>query len=134
VDQFEELFTHGAEKSERQNFCSLLWRLSTSDATQVSVLIGVRSDFLQQAEELFLEVAGPRSGSVLCGSLHGFWLTPPRESLLRDAIVVPANRVGLQLDPGLLERIMEELMHSQARCRFYNGPWSCCGCAVMATA
>ena len=109
VDQFEELFTHGAKKSERQNFCSLLWRLSTSDATQVSVLIAVRSDFLHQAEELFLEVEGHRSGSVLCGNLHGFWLTPPRENLLRDAIVAPANRVGLELDPGLLERILEEL-------------------------
>lgn len=109
VDQFEELFTHGAEESEKQNFCSLLWRLATSDATQVSVLIGLRSDFLPQAEELFRDVQGGRSDFSLCGNLHGFWLTPPRHSLLRDAIVAPAKRVGLQLDPGLLERLMEEL-------------------------
>lgn len=109
IDQLEELFTQGADESERRSLGPLLWRLATSDTTRKSVLVCLRSDFVQQAMELPLDMQGKKLGSLLSDPKHGYWLDPLQESQLCETIVTPAARVGLRLQPGLLERIVEEL-------------------------
>lgn len=109
VDPMEELFTEGVQENDRRGFCLLLGRLATSDSTRISVLLCLRSDFVLQAAELPLDTKGKKLGSLLSDRNHGYWLTPPQESQLRDAIVTPAAHVGLRLDPGLVERILEDV-------------------------
>lgn len=109
IDQLEQLFTQGAEEDERRSVGPLLWRLATSDSTRKSILLCLRSDFLQRAAELPLDAQGTKLGAILSDRDHGYWLNPPEEPQLRDAVVTPAARVGLRLEPGLIERIIEEL-------------------------
>lgn len=109
IDPLEDLFTQGADESERRGFCPLLWRLATSGSTRIHILLCLRSDFSRRAAELPLDVQGKKLGSLLSDRDHGVWLTAPPQAQLCDAIVSPAARVGLRLEPGLLERIMKEL-------------------------
>jgi len=99
VDQFEELFTLGAEAAERQAFVDALCAAARSAGT--FVVISVRADFYPHCAEY------PQLVPVL--ERQPLVVGPMSTEELRDAIVKPAQQVGLQVQPGLVELLLREL-------------------------
>ncbi len=95
IDQFEELFT-AVDNSQRQSFVGLFshvgmyWR----------VVIGLRIDFVDQANDYPALVDLLRTDSYL--------LSAPNDEQLAAMIIRPAEQVGFEFEPKLVERIIDE--------------------------
>ncbi len=100
IDQFEELFTACPDRAEREAFLSLLEALSSRDPAQVRVVICIRADFYGAC------AAYPWLASVI--NTNQVLVGPMGRAGLRDAIEGPARRVGLRLEEGLADRILDE--------------------------
>lgn len=98
VDQFEELYTLCCDASERQQ-----WLFSAISAVrsapQVTVVLTLRADFLGHAlsDRLFADAL--QNADVKLGPMN-------REELQR-AIAEPAQKVGMLIEEGLTERILD---------------------------
>ncbi|WP_188196101.1 WD40 repeat domain-containing protein [Nonomuraea sp. SYSU D8015] len=103
VDQFEEVFTQCADEAERRAFLSGLhaaWSGLGGEPVAL-VVIGVRADFFGRCAE-YPELAQTVSRhTVVVGSMAA--------GEVRDAIVRPAARAGLTLEPGLAELLLTDL-------------------------
>jgi hypothetical protein len=97
IDQAEELLTR-TKAHEQRSFLQLLSGALHEDSP-VWVVAAVRPDFLSNAAE--------RAGlaEVVDDSLVVEPLSPAR---LKEVIVLPAQRAGLEFDPGLVERMVED--------------------------
>ncbi|WP_369170787.1 hypothetical protein AB5J49_24575 [Streptomyces sp. R28] len=101
VDQFEELFTLCRDRAERARFIDLL--LAARDpGSRLRVLIAVRADFYPRC--------GEHRGlaDTLCGA--GLLVGPMTADELREAVVKPAQEVGLLVERELTARIVEEVL------------------------
>ncbi len=92
VDQFEELFSHGTAEADRLAFATAL-----ANASPALVVLAVRADTVERCTSL----------SPLLPALD----SPVRlESMdtteLRQAIVAPARDAGVEVEPGLPERLI----------------------------
>jgi len=101
IDQFEELFTLAAEPDTADRFLHALTDLINDPAANVRVLLTLRADFfdrpLRHAE--FGELL--RAATVPVSSPTGDDLT---------AIVQrPAEHVGVEFEPGLVQRIVRDI-------------------------
>ncbi|MFE3188177.1 hypothetical protein ACFXHA_04155 [Nocardia sp. NPDC059240] len=98
IDQFEELFTGGAEDQEVTDFLAGLGDLDP----EVTVMLGVRADFFARCLDhpVLAEALNQRSQV----------LGPMGEAELSDAITKPAHAAGLKLENGLPELIIAELL------------------------
>jgi len=105
IDQFEELFTLVRDEDTRDRFLRLLAASVTDEAASIRVLITARSDFLDRPlrHPAFGELI--RRGTVL--------VSAPTDAELRLIIERPAARVGVDFEPGLVERITNEV-HGEA--------------------
>jgi uncharacterized caspase-like protein len=103
VDQFEECFTLCHNLEERQQFFSaLLETLEQADSKLCLVLV-MRADFLGQCAEY------PRLAAKL-RQLESIELVPPmNRQELTEAIVEPAQKVGLTVEPNLVTQIIEDV-------------------------
>jgi WD40 repeat protein len=104
VDQFEEVFTLCADEAERRAFIGLLGELAygarEADPTGL-VVIGLRADFYGRCAE-YPELRGAvERDQVLVG--------PMSAAELREAIERPAQAVGLELEPGLVELLLRDI-------------------------
>nr|WP_084211350.1 WD40 repeat domain-containing protein [Pseudonocardia acaciae] len=98
VDQFEEVFTNCDDDHERRIFLDGLTEVAPSVAL---VILGLRADFYARcAEEPQLADALQQSQLLV---------TPMKADELRAAIEEPAHKAGLRLEPGLVERILQDL-------------------------
>ncbi|CAM2070290.1 Non-specific serine/threonine protein kinase [Sulfidibacter corallicola] len=101
IDQFEEIFTLAKDARERAAFVAGLCYAVDQPGSKVSVLVTMRSDFLGKCvvfpdiNHLFLE--------------HALQVTPMNRGELARAIETPARLSGLSLEPGLLERILDDV-------------------------
>ena len=95
VDQFEELFTACRDEDERAHFVDALVR---ADAT---VVIAVRADFYGRC------AAYPEL-SRLVGANHVL-VGPMTRDELRRAIERPAERVGLTVEPELVDTLLRDV-------------------------
>ncbi|MEW2569840.1 WD40 repeat domain-containing protein [Streptomyces sp. NPDC047070] len=102
VDQFEELFTLCPDKAERQVFIDRLSRLAaaTDEPPSALVVVGVRADFYAACLEY------PQLAESVN---HALVVTAMTADQLREAIVHPAQDVGLQIEPGLVEILLRDL-------------------------
>ncbi|MCL8014920.1 hypothetical protein [Streptomyces sp. AS02] len=101
VDQFEEVFTLCRDRAERARFIDLL--LAARDAgSRLKVLITVRADFYPRCAE----------HRTLADALHGagLLLGPMTADELREAVIKPAQAVGLLVERELTARIVEEVL------------------------
>jgi WD40 repeat protein len=96
VDQFEELFTHGATAQERATFAAAL-----VNAGPALVVLAVRADFYPDFAALPALAPALAGGQVVVGPLS-------RDGL-RMAVLGPAARAGLAVEPGLVEVLLAEL-------------------------
>jgi hypothetical protein len=98
IDQLEELFTISAP-TYRDGFVRTIDALAAHP--QVVVISTLRADFVAEATNSARLVDLLRNGSYL--------LMPPGMKALSDIIALPALRSNLTIQPGLLERIIEEV-------------------------
>ncbi|MCA9708043.1 MAG: AAA family ATPase [Myxococcales bacterium] len=108
VDQFEELFTHGHEPQVRDGFCQKLWALC-SGPSRVYVLCTIRVDFIGHCGQIVLDASGMRLDQVAYDDAHRVFIAQMAKTQLRECIERPALKVGLRLQPGLAERLLDDV-------------------------
>ncbi|WP_187280596.1 PD40 domain-containing protein [Microbispora sp. CSR-4] len=108
VDQFEELFTLCTDDSRRRVFIDLLTRLvgTRGDAGHEVqpvglVVVGVRADFYAACAHYSQLRLALQDSPLVVGSMS--------EVELREAILYPAQDVGLDIEPGLIEVLLRDL-------------------------
>ncbi|QFR01715.1 hypothetical protein F9278_42230 [Streptomyces phaeolivaceus] len=101
VDQFEEVFTLCRDPQERTRFIDLLVA-ARDPASRLRVLIAVRSDFYARCGE-HRELADALLGS-------GLLIGPMTADELREAVVGPAQAVGLLVERELTARVVDEVL------------------------
>jgi WD40 repeat protein/serine/threonine protein kinase len=95
VDQFEELFTHGVPEPDRRAFATAL-----AHARPALAVLAVRADLVDRC--IGLTALKPAlTAPVLLGSMDA--------TELRQAIVQPARDFGVEIEPGLPERLIADL-------------------------
>lgn len=101
IDQFEEALTFG-DPGERARLCEALSAL-LREPLQLLLMTSIRSDHLPDLARLM-----PALGSHINTHALRHDLQPLTEAGLRDAILRPARAHGLELDPGLCQRIIAD--------------------------
>ncbi|MCT9935183.1 winged helix-turn-helix domain-containing protein [Planotetraspora sp. A-T 1434] len=99
VDQFEEIFTLCADDGERRRFVEALLDSALGVNRRTVVVLGVRADFLahlMQHPDLVEALGG--EAQLLVG--------PASSADLREIVVRPAARAGLDVEPDLLATIL----------------------------
>ncbi|WP_165818437.1 ATP-binding protein [Frankia canadensis] len=108
VDQFEETFTLCADERERTAFIRALVaaaRGDGADSPPAVVVLGVRADFYGWCAAHPELVDALQRGQVVVG--------PMTAAEVRDAIVRPAETVGLAVEPGLVDLMVHDLGASE---------------------
>ncbi|NUP23145.1 MAG: AAA family ATPase [Streptomyces sp.] len=96
LDQFEELLTR--EPVGRSHPLDLLRTLMRARDSVFLPLTVLRADFLTQAQEHAVSFVN-----------HRVHVTPMSPEELRQAVEMPARSVGLQLEPGLTDRLLADV-------------------------
>ncbi|MGC9320612.1 MAG: hypothetical protein ACP5KN_21445 [Armatimonadota bacterium] len=100
VDQFEEVLALCRDENERQRFIdALLYAVAAEDGRTI-VVPTIRADFYGRCAD-YPQLAARMSDGLLVG--------PMSEDELRAAIERPAAVVGLRLEPGLAETILDDV-------------------------
>ncbi|PSB22008.1 hypothetical protein C7B65_00920 [Phormidesmis priestleyi ULC007] len=104
IDQFEELFTLAAT-DDRQQFLDLILGAVNYASDRFKLILTLRADFISPCLEI------PELALILQRSSV---LVPPylTENDYREVILRPAEQVGLQVESGLVEVLLQELDHS----------------------
>ncbi|MEA5566209.1 eIF2A-related protein [Anabaena sp. UHCC 0399] len=104
VDQFEELFTL-APAEDRQRFLELVLGAIEYASDKFKLVVTVRADFIAACLEV------PPLANLLQQSSV---LVPPNlsDDDYRRVIINPAEQVGLKVESGLVEILLQELNHS----------------------
>ncbi|MFF7792940.1 WD40 repeat domain-containing protein [Streptomyces sp. NPDC007991] len=100
VDQFEELYTLGADPADRDAFIDRLVAATAADSG-LRVVIAVRADFLGRCAEHPGLTAALQDATLLAG--------PMSRAELREAIVRPAAAAGLIVERALTDRLLDEV-------------------------
>ena len=101
VDQFEELFTACQDEAEREEFVAALVRAARDRDGRCLVVLAVRADFYGRC------AAYPELSRLL-GANHVL-VGPMSRDELRRAIERPAQRVGLSVEPELVEALLTDV-------------------------
>jgi DNA polymerase III delta subunit len=99
VDQWEELYTLVADDGARRRFLAEI--LDASEKGPVTVVLTLRGDFFGQA----------LSDRSFADRLQGAQvnLGPMTEAELKRSITEPAEKSGLQFEPGLVDRMLADV-------------------------
>ena len=101
VDQFEELFTIVENDDERQHFMNNLRMALTEPRSRLRVIITLRADFYDRP------LLYPQFGEMVRTSTTVVLPLSPQE--LEQAIVEPAERVGLMVEPELVAAMSQDV-------------------------
>ncbi|MFB2833298.1 caspase family protein [Floridanema evergladense] len=104
IDQFEELFTL-ATAEDRKSFLEIILGALDYAADRFKLIITLRADFISSCLEVPALSEGLQKSSVL---------VPPylTKDDYRQAIVMPAEKVGLKIESQLVEVLLQELDRS----------------------
>jgi WD40 repeat protein len=107
VDQFEELYTLGADAAERAAFVACLEGAADDASSPLRVMVSLRSDFLDRMAE---------GGHFLAEATRGLWfLRPMGRDDLRDALTRPLEAAGYRFeDEAMIEAMLDGLEHTKA--------------------
>jgi WD40 repeat protein/DNA-binding SARP family transcriptional activator len=100
IDQFEETFTVCRDEAERGRFISEVVRATQREPRAV-VVIAIRSDFYGRCADYPGLARLLAANHVLVGSM--------RREELRRAVVGPAQRAGLYVEPDLVETLVRDV-------------------------
>jgi WD40 repeat protein/serine/threonine protein kinase len=102
VDQFEELYTLGADSEERAAFVACLAGVADDAASPLRVALSIRSDFVDRLAENRAFMAEVTAGLV--------FLAPPGRASLREALTAPVHAAGYEFEsPELVDRVLDAL-------------------------
>ncbi len=101
IDQFEELFTVCTDSERRERFVGLLTSALTAVPRRLVLVVAIRADLYGECAAFPAFAALLEAGHMLLG--------PPSNEDIRAAIERPATAAGLELEPGLTERILQDL-------------------------
>jgi WD40 repeat protein len=96
VDQFEELFTQCEDAAEREAFIT-----AVTHAGPALVALAVRADFYAECAQVPALARLLAKGPVVVGAMDA--------EEVRRAVVEPALRAGLEVEPGLAELLLTDL-------------------------
>ncbi len=101
IDQFEELFTQAGDNKSIAHFLALLQEAVSDSRSRVRVLVTLRADFYDRPLRVpgFSSLIQQRTEVVL----------PLNSEELERAIVGPAERVGVRLEPALIASIITDV-------------------------
>jgi WD40 repeat protein/class 3 adenylate cyclase len=100
VDQFEEVFALCRDEAERRAFIETLLHAVDAENSRVVVVPTIRADFYGRCAE-YPDLAAKLQENVLVG--------PMAADELRQAVELPAAVVGLRLEPGLVDTILDDV-------------------------
>jgi WD40 repeat protein/class 3 adenylate cyclase len=100
VDQFEEIFALCRDEDERRQFINALLYAVEAEEGRTIVVPTVRADFYGRCAD-YPQLASRMGDGLLVG--------PMSEEELRAAMERPAVVVGLRLEPGLAEMILDDV-------------------------
>jgi WD40 repeat protein len=101
VDQFEEVFTLCADEHERSQFIDALLDATTGPHSRITVVLGVRADFLAHV------TAYPRLLDALADEAQ-LLVGPVSAADLREIVTRPAARVRLSVEPDLITTVLAD--------------------------
>ena len=101
VDQFEELFSLVTSETNRRLFLDSLTAVASDERSRIRVVVTLRADFFDQPLQ-YPEFAEAMSAGLVP-------ISPPTEEGLTRAIAQPARGVGVDLQPGLVTRIIDDV-------------------------
>ncbi|MEM7287292.1 MAG: hypothetical protein AAF480_13145, partial [Actinomycetota bacterium] len=101
VDQFEELFTLLEDEVARQRFIEGLHAAVTDPKSRLRVMLTIRADFWDRPLR-YPEIARILERSAVT-------VVPLAADELEKAIVIPASRVGVELEAGLASMIVADV-------------------------
>ena len=103
IDQFEELFTMTSDPEERQQFLDLLTTTVTDPRSRLRLIILLRADFYDRPLQF------PEFGALVRSHIET--VLPLSVEELEQAIMQPAQRVGVTFEEGLVARIIEDVLY-----------------------
>jgi len=107
VDQFEELYTLGADAAERAAFVACLEGAADDASSSLRVILSIRSDFLYRMAE---------QGHFLAEATRGLvFLRPMTRDGLREALVRPLEAAGYRFEhEAMIEAMIGGLEHTKS--------------------
>nr|MDJ0706886.1 pentapeptide repeat-containing protein [Leptolyngbyaceae cyanobacterium MO_188.B28] len=106
VDQFEEAFTLCRDRAERQAFFAVLMGALEVAEDQLCLIIAMRADFVGKCFEQEF------SGLADHVQKHLIAVKPMNREELTQAIVAPAERVNLTVEPELVKELLDDVERS----------------------
>ncbi len=104
VDQFEEIFTMCESEAERVTFIELLLNAAQVRHNRSFIIITMRSDFYSK-----VAAYNPLAEAI---THQQMLVSPMTEKELREAILLPAEAVGLELEKGLIEDLLNDTINA----------------------
>jgi WD40 repeat protein len=101
IDQFEEVFTLSEDESARAHFLACLLEAASDPRSRLRIVITMRADFYDRP------LLYPDFGNLMRKATE--LVLPLASDELQQAIVGPAERVGLALEPGLVAAIVQDV-------------------------
>ncbi len=101
IDQFEEIFTQVKDTAIQQQFLRMLQSATTAPDSRLRVVVTLRADFYDRPLQypVFGELMQRRTELVL----------PLTDTEMAQTIAGPAGPIGLLLEPGLVEMIVQDV-------------------------
>jgi len=101
VDQWEDIYTLTQDLKARRRFVEEILTASDIENGKLSVVFTLRGDFVANAFEF----------RQLCDRLQGAQINlgPMTRSELEIAITSPAMKVGIEIEPGLINRLLDDV-------------------------
>ena len=106
VDQFEEIFASAVDPEARERFLDDLVDIALDPAHRVRVVLTLRADFADRP------LTHPTLGDLI--SRSPILLAPMRPVQVEEVIRMPAARVGVDVEPGLIAEIVHDFSDSPA--------------------
>ncbi|HEX9923635.1 MAG TPA: hypothetical protein VGD99_13335, partial [Anaerolineae bacterium] len=103
IDQFEELFTLCEREEERRDFIELLLYEATHRHHRGLIILTMRADFYGRASQY------PHLAQAL--TVHQMLVAPLTQAELREAILLPAEEVGLELEKELALALVQDTVN-----------------------
>lgn len=104
VDQFEECFTLCQDSKERQQFFDRLLDIVERLGNKFCLVLGMRADFLGKCAEYAGLASKIQKNLVI--------VEPMKRNDLEEAITEPARQLGVEVEPELVKRLIEDVADS----------------------
>ena len=110
-DPLDDLFVHGADHATQTQYLRLLWNIARAPDLRVAVVASLQLDFIGRCGDIVLDEATDlRLDRFAYDPRHRVFVAQLGVPQLRAAIEGPARAIGAELEPGLVERIVADVV------------------------